>query len=298
MTGATVGKVAISDRNGLLLNQRVGLIRANEELIIKEFLKTLLLSDRFYDYCQLTAGGGAQGNISPTEIMNFKFPLPPISYQEKISEKIIVQNKIISGAKQVLENYKPQITINPEWEIVELGSVCEFSQGIQVDLDLQSKDYIEGHDKFLRIENYTQNSSDLRYIPKELGKNKYVKSDEVVVVRYGASAGFIGRGLEGILANNLFKVTPNEKISNNFLFYFLSSDDIQSYFKKITAGGAMPALSFKTVEIIPIPIPSIPEQEMIVAQIEKEQQLVKSNRELIQLYEQKIEDELNILWAE
>ena len=298
MTGATVGKVAISDRNGLLLNQRVGLIRANEELIIKEFLKTLLLSDRFYDYCQLTAGGGAQGNISPTEIMNFKFPLPPISYQEKISEKIIVQNKIISGAKQVLENYKPQITINPEWEIVELGSVCEFSQGIQVDLDLQSKDYIEGHDKFLRIENYTQNSSDLRYIPKELGKNKYVKSDEVVVVRYGASAGFIGRGLEGILANNLFKVTPNEKISNNFLFYFLSSDDIQSYFKKITAGGAMPALSFKTVEILPIPIPSIPEQEMIVAQIEKEQQLVKSNRELIQLYEQKIEDELNILWAE
>ena len=60
----------------------------------------------------------------------------------------------------------------------------------------------------------------------------------------------------------------------------------------------MPALSFKTVEILPIPIPSIPEQEMIVAQIEKEQQLVKSNRELIQLYEQKIEDELNILWAE
>ena len=298
MTGATVGKVAISDRDGLLLNQRVGLIRANEELINKEFLKTLLLSERFYVYCQLTAGGGAQGNISPTEIMNFKFPLPPLSYQENISERIVVQNKIVSGAKQVLDNYKPQIVINPEWEIAELGSVCEFSQGIQVDLDLQSKDYKEGHDKFLRIENYTQNSSDLRYIPKDLGKNKYVKSDEVVVVRYGASAGFIGRGLDGILANNLFKVTPNEKISNDFLYYFLSSDDIQSHFKRITAGGAMPALSFKTVEIIPIPIPSMPEQEMIVARIEKEEQLVNSNKELIQLYEQKIKDELNILWTE
>ena len=64
---------------------------------------------------------------------------------------------------------------------MELGSVCEFSQGIQVDLELQSKDYIEGQDIFLRIENYTQNSDDFRYIPKELSKNKYVRKDEVVV---------------------------------------------------------------------------------------------------------------------
>ncbi len=298
MTGATVGKVAISDRDNLLLNQRVGLIRANEELINKEFLKMLLLSERFYEYCQLTAGGGAQGNISPTEIMNFKFPLPPLSYQEIVSDKIVRQNKIILGAKQIIENYKPEIDINPTWLISELGKVCDFSQGIQVDLDLQSKEYIEGYDKFLRIENYTQNSNDLRYIPKELGKNKFVNSDEVVVVRYGASAGFVGRGFDGILANNLFKVTPNEKITNDFLYYFLSSDNIQAYFKRITAGGAMPALSFKTVEVIPIPIPTIEEQNQIVLRIENEQTLVGANKEIIQLYENKIKDEINKLWSE
>jgi type I restriction enzyme M protein len=298
MTGATVGKVAISDRDKLLLNQRVGLIRANEELINKEFLKMLLLSERFYEYCQLTAGGGAQGNISPTEIMNFKFPLPPLSYQESVSDKIVRQNKIILGARQIIENYKPEIDMNPDWIISELGMVCDFSQGIQVDLDLQSKEYIEGYDKFLRIENYTQNSNDLRYIPKELGKNKYVNSDEVVVVRYGASAGFVGRGFDGILANNLFKVTPNEKITNDFLYYFLSSDNIQAYFKRITAGGAMPALSFKTVEVIPIPIPTIEEQNQIVLRIENEQTLVGSNKEIIQLYENKIKNEINKLWSE
>jgi type I restriction enzyme M protein len=298
MTGATVGKVAISNEDNLLLNQRVGLIRANEELINKDFLKALLLSVKFYEYCQFTAGGGAQGNISPTEIMNFKFPLPDLTFQEITSDKISNANRIITGAKQVVENYKPQIDIKPEWEMVELGSVCDFSQGIQVDLELQSKEYVEDYDVFLRIENYTQNSDDFRFIPKELSKNKYIRKDEVVVVRYGASAGYVGRGFDGVLANNLFKVSPNEKITNDFLYYYLTSEYVQSYFKRITAGGAMPALSFKTVEVVQIPIIPIEEQNLIVSQIEKEQQLVNASKELIKIYEQKIKDEINKLWEE
>ncbi|MGB9694257.1 MAG: restriction endonuclease subunit S, partial [Fervidobacterium sp.] len=117
-------------------------------------------------------------------------------------------------------------------------------------------------------------------------------------VRYGASAGFVGRGFDGILANNLFKVSPNEKITNDFLYYYLSSEYVQSYFKRITAGGAMPALSFKTVEVVQIPLIPIEEQKLIVAQIEKEQQLVNANKELIKIYEQKIKDEINKLWEE
>lgn len=298
MTGATVGKVAISDRENLLLNQRVGLIRANEELVNKEFLKSLLLSDRFYNYCQLTAGGGAQGNISPTEIMNFKFPLPSLAYQETIAGKIKSINNIISGAKQVVDNYIPQIEINPDWELMELKDVTTFSQGTQVDLEFQSKDIIEGYDKFLRIENYTQNSNDFRFIPKELGKGKYVEKNDVVVVRYGATAGFIGRGFDGILANNLFKVEPNDKLTKEFLYYYLSSSNVQEQFKRITSGGAMPALSFKTVEIIPIPVPSIEIQNEIVKQIEKEIELVNGNKELISIYELKIKEEINKLWSE
>ena len=146
---------------------------------------------------------------------------------------------------------------------------------------MQSKDHKENHVPFLRIENYTQNSEDIRYIPSELGREKFVKNDEVVVVRYGASAGFIGRGIEGILANNLFKVSPDERISNNFLFYFLSLGNVQQYLKNVTAGGAMPALSFKTVEVIEIPIPPIKLQQEIVAKIEAERKVVDGCHELI-----------------
>ncbi|MEK6840025.1 MAG: restriction endonuclease subunit S, partial [Nanoarchaeota archaeon] len=47
MTGATVGKVAYSCVEGLLVNQRVGLIRAGEE-VMQEYLKAVLLTDDFY----------------------------------------------------------------------------------------------------------------------------------------------------------------------------------------------------------------------------------------------------------
>lgn len=232
-----------------------------------------------------------------SQYSQIEIPLPPIYIQEEIVAEIEGYQKIIDGAKMVVDNYNPKIDIDPEWEMVELGEVTSFSQGIQVDLGLQSKEFVEGYDKFIRIENYTQNSSDFRYIPKDLGKGKYVSNDEVVVVRYGASAGFIGRGFDGILANNLFKVSPNDKITNAYLYYYLSSDSIQSHFKKITAGGAMPALSFKTVEIIPIAIPSIKLQNLIVERIEKEQELVNANKQLIEIFEQKIKDRIAKVWG-
>ena len=196
-------------------------------------------------------------------ISTFKIPLPPLEVQREIVAEIEGYQKLIDGCRQVVDSWKPQIDIDPEWPVVKLGEVCTFSQGVQVDLELQSKEHKENHVPFLRIENYTQNSEDIRYIPSELGREKFVKNDEVVVVRYGASAGFIGRGIEGILANNLFKVSPDERISNNFLFYFLSLGNVQQYLKMLP-GGAMPALSFKTVEVIEIPIPTIQDQDTIV----------------------------------
>lgn len=233
-----------------------------------------------------------------SKLRETKIPLPPLEVQREIIAEIEGYQKLIDGARQVVDSWKPQIEIDPEWPMVKLGEVCSFSQGVQVDLELQSKEYKENHVPFLRIENYTQNSEDIRYIPTELGREKFVKKDEVVVVRYGASAGFIGRGIEGILANNLFKVSPDEKITNNFLFYFLSSENVQQYLKNITAGGAMPALSFKTVEVIEIPIPTIQDQDTIVARIETERMVINGCRELIKIYEGKIKRSIDKVWEE
>ncbi len=128
MTGATVGKVALVKQDGLLLNQRVGLLRA-KSIVIQKYILDLLYNNSFYDYCQRTAGGGAQGNISPSEILNYKIPFPPLNIQQEIVSEIESYQKIIDGARQVVENYKPKIKIDPEWPLKTIGETCDLMTG-------------------------------------------------------------------------------------------------------------------------------------------------------------------------
>jgi type I restriction enzyme M protein len=281
MTGATVGKVAISNEDNLLLNQRVGLIRAKEEVINKAFLKALLLSEKFYEYCQFTAGGGAQGNISPTEIMNFKFPLPDLTFQEITSDKISNANKIIAGAKQVVENYKPQIDINPEWEMVELGKIFKLSSG----RGLTQQNMIEGE-----FPVYGGNGINGYH-------NEYFIENPIIVIgRVGAYCGsvIITQPKSWVTDNGLYVTEYLMEINQDYLAQVLSQLELNKYAKV----GGQPSISQSTVYERQIPVPTLDEQKIIVNQIEKEQQLVNANKELIKIYEQKIKDEINKLWSE
>lgn len=176
--------------------------------------------------------------------------------------------------------------IPDEWEVKKLGNVVKFSQGIQVDLELQANEYREGYLLFLRIENYTQSSNDFRYIPHEMGREKFVNEDDIVVVRYGASAGFIGKGFCGILANNLFKVDPHQEfILKSFLYIILKDVRTYQYFQNSMFGGAMPALSFQIAENLSIPLPPLPEQKKIAEILSTWDKAISNYELLITNYE-------------
>jgi type I restriction enzyme S subunit len=152
----------------------------------------------------------------------------------------------------------------PDSIAVTLDTFCKFQQGVQVDLGLQVNTNTDGYLPFLRIENYTQKSSEFRYIPEHLSKNKIINKDEIAIVRYGATAGFIARGLSGVLANNLFKlIVDDSKISNDYLFHYLRTNRVFAFFQSEMAGGAMPALSFAIVKNLKLNIPSLSEQAKI-----------------------------------
>lgn len=150
------------------------------------------------------------------------------------------------------------------WHFIKLGEACAFSQGVQIDLEKQKAEPFFGGIPFLRIENYTQSSTDIRYIPESLSKNKVICEDDVVVVRYGATAGFVGKGLKGVLANNLFKVEPRaDLLTKQFLFIKLKEPKAFRYFQNAMFGGAMPALSFSMVSPFKILLPPLEEQKKI-----------------------------------
>ncbi len=100
------------------------------EKIKPEWIFYNVTSNRFRNEGKLkmTGTGGLQ-RIPIDFVKHFKIPLPPLEIQKEIVAEIEGYQKIIDGARAVVENYKPHIQIDPEWEMVELGGVCEFKRG-------------------------------------------------------------------------------------------------------------------------------------------------------------------------
>ena len=152
------------------------------------------------------------------------------------------------------------------WEWKLLGDVTKFKQGSQIPIKEQSTDYMDGYDRFIRIVDYTQNTDDIRYI-KHNSKNTFVTSDEVIMVRYG-NVGFVGRGIDGVLANNMFKVIPNsDELTNDYLYKYLNSNIVQNIVQSNNS-STMSAINFKLVSSIPFVLPPLSEQKRIVSKLD------------------------------
>lgn len=86
MTGATIGKVGrYNFESPALLNQRVCIFRSNLETD-RNFLWFILNTEFYFEHVALTAFGGAQPNISDTELLACAVPFPPLAEQIAIVE--------------------------------------------------------------------------------------------------------------------------------------------------------------------------------------------------------------------
>lgn len=312
MTGATVGKVACSEYDNLLLNQRTGIVRANCN-INPDYLKHLLFSNNYYEYCQKMAGGGAQGNISPTQIVNYEIPLPPLEVQEEIVKELDGYQAVIDGAQKVVDNWKPTLPINPEWKKVKLGNI-NYLEIIDGDrgANYPSKEEFseEGYCVFLNTKNVLENGfnfSKCQFITKEkdekLRKGKLLRNDIVMTTR-----GTIGN--VGIYSNNIkfehlrinsgmviFRPTP--LLNSEFLFQLLRTSYVKSQIENIRSGAAQPQLPVRSMVDIDILVPrTIEEQKEIVSKIQEEEKTIEECKKLIELHQEKINIKIQSIWGD
>ena len=89
------------------------------------------------------------------------------------------------------------------------------------------------------------------------------------------------------------------KILIRFLLAMLQGQPIRNYLKRhaVGAAGSMPKINQGIVENIPMPLPPLAAQKVIVAEIEAEQSLVNANRELVRRMEAKIKAAIDRVWG-
>lgn len=165
-----------------------------------------------------------------------------------------------------------------------LGSICKFQQGTQIPVEEQFEEQKTGYKRFLRIIDYTQEPQPPRYVD---ANGKEVDEKSVVIVRYGATAGFVGRGYQGILANNLFEIMPDETIlSKDFLFLALKYGTFEKEVHDKAFGAAMPALSFSMMNDIPVVVPMAEEQKQFVTFVEQTDKSKAAVQKSLDLYQE------------
>ena len=242
--------------------------------------------------------------------MNFKISLPPIEIQKEIVSELESYKKIIDGAKQILDNYKPAIKIDTKWEQVPIGDIAKVQGGFA----FKSQDMTaESGVQIIKIGNVKNQNFDLKkspsFIDVELFKNypDYQLSIGDILISMTGTMGKRDYGnvcmvdVEGkfLLNQRVGRIIPNSKIISNYLFFILNRNETKDKFYSNATGGVRQGnISSKQIEAIKVPLPPIEIQKQIVAKIEEEQKMIEINKGLAKLFEQKIKDKISEIWGE
>ena len=288
-----VTKVAVA--NDILMSVRapVGPVNiCSEKICIGRGLAAIRVGDKInYKYLfyllkskenDIKGGGGSVfDSISRKQIENIKIPLPPLEVQEQIVAELDNYQKIIDGAKQVVENYKPTFKIDPDWEMVEFEKVCSFEYGSS----LPSKNRKGGKYPVMGSNGIAGYHDD--YI---------VKGPAIIIGRKGSAGEVVWVDSNCFPIDTTDYVELKNKLYNfKFLFFVLQGLNLP----QLKGGAGIPGLNRNDVyRTYKLPYPPIQVQNEIVDRIEREKELVKANSELITLFEQKIKDRIAKVWGE
>jgi len=195
------------------------------------------------------------------------------------------------------------------WEIKPFGEVCEIVGGSQP----PKKDFIfepkEGYIRLIQVRDY-RTSKYITYIPKEEAKRFCTKSD-LMIGRYGPPIFGIFRGIEGAYNVALMKAIPNEKIlDQDFFYWFLKTDKLVRFVEKTSKRAAgQDGVRKERLYTYPVPIPPLPEQRRIVANLnqaytaiakakENAEQNLNNSKELFESYLQAVFENKGGGWEE
>jgi Restriction endonuclease S subunits len=278
-----MGRSAVVDSSLLPANtnQALAIIRLKTDLISPIYLSHLLRSSQILSYVTSIKTGVAQYNLSLQQVGDIKIPLPPIAIQQEIVTEIENYQKVINGARAVIDNYRPHIPINSDWAIVELGEVLTLQRGY----DLPKQEWKEGSYPIVG----SNGIIGFHNTYKEIGPGVVTgRSGTIGKVHYIDASHYWPH-------NTSLFVKDFKGNDPKFVLYLLKSVDLKSLGERT---AAVPSLDRKNAHRLKVSLPPLEIQKAIVAEIEAEQTLVNANRELITRFEKKIQTTLNRIWGE
>lgn len=289
MYGATIGKVAILGVPATT-NQACACAVCNHSLLYMYlFYYCISQKNAFIE----KGKGGAQPNISQIILKQHPIPLPPLSEQQRIVERIEELFAKLDEAKERLQETADSFAVRKaailhkaftgeltkQWRLKNGVSDESWEESNFGKFTVSQYGYTEkAHwekigPKFLRITDIQDNKVDWDEVPwcpiDEDGMKQYaVEIGDIMIARTGATTGksyLICDDVDAVFASFLIRLkVVNKNLDYNYLYGYMQSEDYWRQITDFSSGIAQPGVNASKLKQIKFKCPTLPEQHEIV----------------------------------
>ena len=295
ITRVSVGKSAFADKDYAVNQDLTALVSRDIKRLAPAFIRVVA------PYIAATVERNAEGigvrGVTRRFLSELEIPLPPLEVQREIVAEIEGYQRVIDGARAVLDNYRPHIPIQPDWPMVPLGEICSLGGTITKDVDLSlpyfGADSIESNTgKLLKEET-----------ARAQGVNGPVYEFAGERLLYSKIRPYLNKltvvDLRGYCSSDMYPLSPDCSRSQiTYLAIYMLSEAFTERIRGYYERASIPKINRSQLFETEIPLPPLETQQVLVAEIEAEQALVAANRELIERFEKKIRVTIASVWGE
>jgi len=274
--------------------QRTYVLSEFSNLVLPKYLYFILNSKLKTELNKLKQGS-TMPYIKVGFLNNFQVPLPPLEKQKDIVNEIEQFQKVIDGARQVIEGSQINHPIFKTDKLIELGKLFEKSKESKIP-ELDETTFLVG------LENIEPNKGtligDTSY--KEKVKSTKFKFSKGVIL-YGKLRPNLNKVLlpeiDGYCSTDILVLKPISQIDLIFYkHYFLSRVFNQQVLNTLT-GSQLPRTSFSSISQILIPDPNQIDLTEYSREFLAVEEILIKNSEIINIYEKYIEDIITNLYS-
>lgn len=251
----------------------------------------------FQTLVQENTQGITRARTSIKKLKGYPFPLPPLSEQQRIVERIEELFAKLDEAKERLQEVADSFAVrkaailhkaftgeltkqwrrengvsDESWEESNFGKFTVSQYGYT-----EKAHWEKVGPKFLRITDIQDNKVDWDEVPwcpiDEAGMKQYaVQIGDIMIARTGATTGksyLICDDVEAVFASFLIRLKVVDKnLDYNYLYGYMQSEDYWRQITDFSSGIAQPGVNANKLKQIKFKCPSLPEQHEIVRLID------------------------------
>lgn len=301
-TGSTkvIGRAGISyaDYADVAFGAFLTLVRP-KEMVNKAYIAHFFQSDIYRNRIQILACGVNINNIRGEYITSTQFPIPPLSEQQRIVDRIESLFAKLDAAKEKaqaavdsFETRKAALLhkaflgdLTKQWRKKNEIDLSSWDSGVLLDylIDKPRNGYSPTPVSYpTTVKSMTLSATTtgiflpqhFKYIDEKISDNSYLwlVPGDILIQRansfdkVGTSALYTGGVKEFIYPDLIMKLQTNQKAIPQYIAYLLKTDITMQYLRSHATGtaGNMPKIKQVVVSSIPVRVATIPEQKEIV----------------------------------